>query len=44
MRKMSMVAQILFAKAGAGNGMAAAARGTTMMMTIITTRMRGGTG
>ena len=28
----------------AGDGMTLAARGTTMMLTIITTRMRGGTG
>lgn len=41
---MSKVAHILFAEVGAGNGMTAGARGTTMMMTIITTRMRGGTG
>jgi hypothetical protein len=40
---MSKVAQILFAEVGAGNGMTAGARGTTMM-TIITTRTRGGTG
>ena len=41
---MSRVALVLFAEAGAGNGMTATERGTITMMTTITTRMRGGTG
>ncbi|WP_256386896.1 hypothetical protein [Sphingosinicella sp. CPCC 101087] len=42
---MSLVAHILSAEVGAGNGMAADARATTIMMiTTIITRVRGGTG
>jgi hypothetical protein len=41
---MSKTAHALTAQFRAGNGMAAIVRGTTTMMTIITTRKRGGSG